>query len=204
MLREDDAACSVLDSRYDEFIDAGYDKLGLTSDVEPNLGLHPFSTDYIKITNLNLNYTRKNLTESRKLLLEEETYAFINIYTRCQFLLSDGEHDSSKSLAFSNARDDLQLRFTRLIFRYRLNLDECFEARVEPQALPQVESKRRSSRKPENTEDKGPPTPHSSKSNSQDFKRVEDYKMLNLGVSAQSLEYSDTPLKTPLSRVSSA
>jgi len=64
------------------------------------------------------------MDESRKVLYEEEIYPMINVHTRAAFLLADGLPDSSKSLHFSNIKDDTHLRLARLIFRYRLNLDE--------------------------------------------------------------------------------
>ena len=72
------------------------------------------------------------MTESRKLLYEDQSYPIINVHTRAAFLLNDGGNDSSKSLHFNNARDDIMLRYARLIFRYRLNLDELFETCFEP------------------------------------------------------------------------
>lgn len=72
------------------------------------------------------------MTESRKVLYEEEIYPMINVHTRAAFLLSDGSPDSGKSLHFSNIKDDAMLRFTRLIFRYRLNLDDLFQNCNEP------------------------------------------------------------------------
>jgi len=128
ILREEDKR-SVYDPKYNEFFGLrtlDQFNLGFSVDLEPNLGLHPFNTDYIKLTNLNLNYARKNMTESRKVLYEDETYPMINVHTRAAFLLSDGGSNSSKSIHFNNVRDDNLLRFSRLIFRYRLNLDELF------------------------------------------------------------------------------
>ena len=55
---------NVYDEKYDVFIEMSPEELGLTSEVEPNLGFHPYSTDYLKISNLNLNYVRKNLKEA--------------------------------------------------------------------------------------------------------------------------------------------
>jgi len=105
--------------------------LGFSVDLEPNLGLHPFSTDYIKLTNLNIKYTMRNMTESRRILYEDEIYPMINVHTRAAFLLSDGAPDSGKSLQFSNVRDDMMLRYARLLFRYRLNMDELFGPEIE-------------------------------------------------------------------------
>jgi hypothetical protein len=66
------------------------------------------------------------MTESRKILYDDEAYPIINAHTRSAFLLSDGGGDASKSLQFSNVRDDVLLNYARLIFRYRLNLDDLF------------------------------------------------------------------------------
>lgn len=130
ILREEDKR-SVFDSKYDQYIACknldGFN-LPLVIDLEPELALHPYNTDYIKITTLNLNYARKNMTESRKLLYEDELYPLINAHTRAAFILSDGYPDSGKNLHFSNVRNDRMLRYARLIFRYRLNLDELFGA----------------------------------------------------------------------------
>ena len=38
--------------------------LGLTSEVEASLGLHPYVSNYLQISNLNLNYVKKNLKEA--------------------------------------------------------------------------------------------------------------------------------------------
>lgn len=62
------------------------------------MGFHPYNTDYIKISNLNLNYAKKNMTESRKILYDDEAYPIINVQTRSAFLLSNGGSDASKSL----------------------------------------------------------------------------------------------------------
>lgn len=133
-MREDDRK-SVYDQKYFEFViykNLDQFNLSLTLDLEPNLGLHPFQTDYIKVSLLNLNYAKKNMDESRKVLYEEEIYPMINVHTRSAFLLSDGLPDSSKSLHFSNIKDDQHLRLARLIFRYRLNLDELIPMGNEP------------------------------------------------------------------------
>lgn len=97
ILRDEDKR-SVYDPKYNEYI--GYRSmdqfnLGFSVDLEDNLGLHPFNTDYIKLSNLNLNYARKNMTESRKLLDEDEAYPIINVFTRSAFLLCDGAPNSS-------------------------------------------------------------------------------------------------------------
>lgn len=134
ILREEDKR-SVYDPKYYEFygiFTLEKFNLGFSVDLEPNLGIHPYNTDYIKLSNLNQVYCRKNMTESRKLLYEDETYPIINVHTRAAFLLSDGGSDSSRSLHFSNVRDDVMLRFARLLFRYRLNLDDLFATAYEP------------------------------------------------------------------------
>lgn len=134
ILREEDKK-SIYDARYFEY--CGFRtldqfSLGFTVDLEPNLGLHPFNTDYIKLTNLNIKYTMRNMTESRKLLYEDEIYPMINVHTRAAFLLSNGAPDSGKSLHFSNVRDDMMIRYARLIFRYRMNMDDLFGPGHEP------------------------------------------------------------------------
>lgn len=40
------------------------EELGLTSEVEPNLAYHPYNTNYLKISVLNINYVKKNLKEA--------------------------------------------------------------------------------------------------------------------------------------------
>ena len=67
---------------------------------------------------------------SRKHLYDEETYGMINIYTRCAFMLSDGLPDMAKNLTFNNIRNDRDLKIARLLFRYRLNLDNLFPKQV--------------------------------------------------------------------------
>ena len=130
MLKEDDLRRSVYDTYYDRFIE--FEDRNLSTELEPNMALHPYRTDYLSIASLNLNYVRKNMTLSRKLISEEETYSLINIYTRCAFILSDNKQESSKSLEYNNARDDKLLRFARLLFRYRHNLDGLFPLKSEP------------------------------------------------------------------------
>ena len=134
ILREEDKK-SVFDPKYFEYISKksleDYD-LNMALDLEPNLGLHPYQTDYMKLALLNLNYAKRNMDDSRKVLYEEEIYPIINVHTRAAFLLADGRPESSKSLQFSNIRDDMMLRYARLIFRYRLNLDQCFPIQNEP------------------------------------------------------------------------
>ena len=131
MMKEEDLRRSVYDSYYDKYVD--FEDKNLTTELEPNLALHPYKTDYINIAVLNLYYLKKNLSVSRKLLTEEETYSLLNIYTRCAFILCGcTEQESHKSLEFANARDDRLLRFSRLLFRYRHNLDNLFVSVTEP------------------------------------------------------------------------
>ena len=77
------------------------------------------------------------MTESRKILYDDEAYPIINAHTRSAYLLSDGSGDASKSLQFSNVRDDTMLNYARLLFRYRLNLDDLFPSSSEPVILEQ-------------------------------------------------------------------
>ena len=99
------------------------------------MAMHPYKADYLAMANLNHNYVRKNKLLSRKMLVDEESYSLINIYVRCEFLLSDASPESSKSLAFDNARNDEQLRYARLLFRYRHNLDSLVGTTIEPALL---------------------------------------------------------------------
>ena len=126
MLKEEDLRRSVYDSYYDNQV--GLVDLTLSTELEPNLALHPFKCDYLAMAAININYLKKNMALSRKFLVDEETYSLLNVYTRCAFLLSDGKPDSSKSLEFNNVRDDKLLKFARLLFRYKHNLDELFGA----------------------------------------------------------------------------
>lgn len=130
MMKEEDLRRSVYDSYYDRFVE--YEDKNLSTELEPNIALHPYRTDYLSIAGLNLNYLKKNMALSRRLISEEETYSLLNIYTRCAFLLFDLKRDFSKSLEFNNARDDKLLRFSRLLFRYRHNLDNLFKPKPEP------------------------------------------------------------------------
>lgn len=114
--------CSAFSQRFAKFINSK----NLDSRFEPNLCYHPLATDYLKISNLNPNYVRRNLVDSRKILYEEESYYLVNVQTRTQFLTSDGGSDSSKNLHFNQIRDDKLMRIARLLYRYRLNLDNLF------------------------------------------------------------------------------
>jgi len=42
--------------------------LGLTTEVEKYLGFHPYSTDYLYLSQMNMNYVRKNIKEAKKFL----------------------------------------------------------------------------------------------------------------------------------------
>ena len=130
MMKEEDLRRSVYDSCYDRFIE--FEDKFLSTELEPNMALHPYRCDYLNIAGLNLNYLKKNMTLSRKLLSEEETYSLLNIYIRCAFVLCDNRQDSSKSPEFYNARNDKLLRYSRLLFRYRHNLDGLFPSTLEP------------------------------------------------------------------------
>lgn len=130
MMKEEDLRRSVYDPYYDRYIEL--EDGSLSTDLEPNIAMHPFRCDYLNIAGLNLNYLKKNMQLSRKLLAEEETYSLLNIYTRCAFILCDSQQESSKSPEFYNARNDKLLRYARLLFRYRHNLDNLFEGIVEP------------------------------------------------------------------------
>jgi len=75
----------VYDAKFSQYINFKHlDQFtsSLSDEFEPNLGLHPYATDYIKISLLNINYVKKNLTESRKVLFEEDSYPVINVHTR--------------------------------------------------------------------------------------------------------------------------
>jgi hypothetical protein len=117
------------------------EELGLTTEVEKYLGFHPYSTDYLYLSQMNMNYVRKNIKEAKKFLSDEESYAFRNIFDRCFVLLGDQATNDTNSLnansngiviasnskSFQFAKNDANLKMTRLIFRYRYNLDEIFE-----------------------------------------------------------------------------
>ena len=128
---EDDKTMNVYDEKYDQYIEMSIEELGLTSEVEPNLGFHPYSTNYLHISLMNINYVRKNLKEAQKFLRDEESYAFRNIFDRCFFLISE-TNDNLHFKAFNLAKNDTNLKLTRLIFRYRYNLDDLFDLKPEP------------------------------------------------------------------------
>ena len=66
MLKEEDLRRSVYDQSYDRFIDL--EDKNLSTELEQNMALHPYRCDYISIASLNLNFLRKNMALSRKLL----------------------------------------------------------------------------------------------------------------------------------------
>jgi hypothetical protein len=122
-VNEEDRPLNVYDARLDKYIDLKPEDLGLTSEVEVHLAAHPYSTDYLKLANLNLNYVKKNLMEAKKFLKDEENYAYRNIFERCSVLLSDAGEHSESSITYNLARNDQNLKLARLIFRYKNNLD---------------------------------------------------------------------------------
>jgi hypothetical protein len=134
---EEDKTMNVYDEKYDQYIEMGIEDLGLTSEVEGNLGFHPLSTNYISATVMNVNYVKKNLKEAQKFLRDEESYAFRNIFDRCFFLLTESNDASVHSKAYNLAKNDANLKMARLIFRYRNNLDDLFELKQEPSIPPQ-------------------------------------------------------------------
>jgi hypothetical protein len=105
------------------------EQLGLNSEVELNLAAHPYSTDYLKLTILNLNYVKKNLYEAKTFLRDEESYGYRNIFDKCSVLFSDAGENSEHSITYNLARNDLNLKLARIIFRYRNNLDELFPSK---------------------------------------------------------------------------
>lgn len=134
---EEDRPSNVFDERLDKYIDMDFKELGLTVEVEAHLGLHPYRANYLQIANLNINFVRKNLFEARRFLKDEENYAFRNIFERCSVLLSDAGMASEESLTYNLARNDKNIKLTRLIFRYRNNLDKLFPVKED---YPQPES----------------------------------------------------------------
>lgn len=131
-VNEEDRPSNVYDARLDKYIDLKPEELGLTSEVEAHLAAHPYSTDYLRLTKLNLNYVRKNLAEAKRFLKDEESYAFRNIFERCSVLLSDAGEQSAASITYNLARNDANLKLARLIFRYKNNLDTLFPSKAEP------------------------------------------------------------------------
>jgi len=125
-VNEEDRPASVYDARLDKYVGLMPEDIGLTSDVESHLAMHPYSTDYIRLANLNVNYVRKNLAEAKRFLKDEESYAYRNIFERCSVLLSDAGEQSSASITYNLARNDANLRLSRLVFRYKHNLDSLF------------------------------------------------------------------------------
>ncbi len=65
------------------------EQLGLTSNVEKYLGFHPYSTNYLHISQMNINYVKRNIKEAKTFLKDEECYAYRNIFDRCYVLLGD-------------------------------------------------------------------------------------------------------------------
>jgi hypothetical protein len=63
-MNDDDKVLDVFDERYNKYIIQSAEELGLTTEVEHNLGFHPDNADYLKISNLNLNYVKKNMKEA--------------------------------------------------------------------------------------------------------------------------------------------
>ena len=61
---DDDKTMNVYDEKFDQYIDVPVEELGLTTEFEPNLGMHPYSTNYLFITQMNVNYVRKNLKDA--------------------------------------------------------------------------------------------------------------------------------------------
>ena len=84
---------------------------------------------------MNKNYLKNNKIESRKMLMDEENYELVNIFTRCAFILTDGGLDSTKTLDYQQVRGDYNMKLARLIFRYRSHLDDLFLSEPEPQVL---------------------------------------------------------------------
>ena len=131
---DDKANMNVYDEKFDQYIEKNEEELKLTSEVEPHLGYHPYSTNYLLITLLNINYVRKNLKEAQKFLRYEEQYAMFNIYDRCFFLVSEQneQNPAGHLIAKNRANHDSNLKMARIIFRYRYNLDELFDFKPEP------------------------------------------------------------------------
>mmetsp|Transcript_40378 Transcript_40378/g.61611 ORF Transcript_40378/g.61611 Transcript_40378/m.61611 type:complete len:91 (-) Transcript_40378:1221-1493(-) len=72
-VNEEDRPLNVYDEKLDKYIDLKAEEMGLTSEVEINLAAHPYSTDYLILANLNLNFVKKNLLEAKKFLKDEES-----------------------------------------------------------------------------------------------------------------------------------
>ena len=130
-INEDERPINVYDEAYDRYIGMKQEYLGVTTDIEINLATHPYSTNYLWISNMNLNYVKKNLFEAKLYLKDEESYSFRNIFERCNVLLSDAGRQSELSKTYNLAKNDSNLKLARIIFRYRLNLDELFNFRME-------------------------------------------------------------------------
>ena len=134
-VNEEDRPLNVYDVKLDKYIDMSNDELGLTSEVETHLAAHPYSTNYIRLSNLNQNYVKKNLNEAKKFLKDEESYAYRNIFERCAVFLSNAGESSDSSITYNLARNDQNLKLARLAFRYKNNLDKLFDSKPEP-AMP--------------------------------------------------------------------
>ena len=105
-VNEEDRPLNVFDERLDKYIDYKPEDYGLTTEMEINLATHPYSTDYLVLSNLNLNYVKKNLVESKKFLKDEESYSYRNIFERSSVLLSDAGEQSDMCITYTLSRND--------------------------------------------------------------------------------------------------
>jgi hypothetical protein len=98
-ISEEDRQLSCYDAKYDKYINNVDDSV--FPGIEGNLVTHPYCTDYMYLaSNMNKNYLKNNKIESRKMLMDEENYELVNIFTRCAFILTDGGLDSAKTLDY--------------------------------------------------------------------------------------------------------
>lgn len=123
---EEDRPLNVYDARMDKYIEMSAKEMGLAQEVEIRLASHPYSTDYLKLANIDLRLVKRFLAEARKYLKDEESYAYRNIFERCSVLLSDAGDNSESSITYNLARNDSNLRVARVLFRYINCLDELF------------------------------------------------------------------------------
>lgn len=113
----------VFDPKYDKFIEQTLNQLKLNLDEDQNLAFHPLRADYIAISQLRPERVRQNLKVAVEVLRHEESYAHANISNRAQFLLCSSYNEHAWGLS----KNDFLLRITRILFRYRNNLDGIME-----------------------------------------------------------------------------
>lgn len=78
------AKFDVFDPNYEHYIADD-----LSSQINSNLALHPFSTNYLAIQELTVDDIKQSLWEAVDFLKDEESYGYWNVHDWCHFLLCD-------------------------------------------------------------------------------------------------------------------